>query len=164
MKNLLPFFILLLLGASCTNDQNTVQQNEAIARSFMTAFSEHDIDGLTALFAEDDCLYEEVATGRQYTTKAAIAQYLDATIAGIPDTRLEVTSIVANSDMAAVEWIWHGTNTVGWENMGIPATGKTLELRGISVMEIVDGKIRRNSDYWDWNSFIRQIGPDEPAG
>ena len=29
---------------------------------------------------------------------------------------------------------------------------------GSSVMEIEDGLIKRNSDYWDWKSFLTGIG------
>ena len=45
--------------------------------------------------------------------------------------------------------------------MGIPATNKYFELKGLSIMEIEKGLIKRNSDYWDWNSFIKGIGADQ---
>jgi ketosteroid isomerase-like protein len=42
--------------------------------------------------------------------------------------------------------------------MNIPATGKSMKLKGISVMDIENGKIKSNRDYWDWNSFLKGIG------
>ena len=45
--------------------------------------------------------------------------------------------------------------------MGIPATGKYFELPGVSVMEIENHKIKRNNDYWDWNTFMRLIGANQ---
>ena len=45
--------------------------------------------------------------------------------------------------------------------MGIPATGKYFELPGVSVMEIENGKITQNIDFWDWNSFMRLIGANQ---
>ena len=57
-----------------------------------------------------------------------------------------------------VEWIWKATNTVGWPSMGIPATNKYFEIRGTSVMNIENGLIKRNSDYWDWKTFLTGIG------
>ena len=54
-----------------------------------------------------------------------------------------------------VEWLWKGTNSVGWETRGIPATGKYFEINGESVMRIEnDLLIQRNSDYANWNSFL----------
>ena len=117
----------------------------SIARSFMKAWDTHDINLLTSLFA-DEFIYTEVTTGRYYIDKNALALYANASIAGIPDTRFDVVSIVANERFASVEWIWKGTNTVGWPYMGIPATGNYFELPGASVMEIDNGKIIWNKD------------------
>ena len=40
---------------------------------------------------------------------------------------------------------------------GLPATGKPFSLRGASIYELHDGKIKRNSDYWDMVTFLKQI-------
>jgi len=45
--------------------------------------------------------------------------------------------------MAVIEWIWKGTNSVGWKDMGITATNKYFELRGLSLMEIENGLIKK---------------------
>ena len=60
--------------------------------------------------------------------------------------------------MAVVEWTWTATNTVGWPQMGIPATGEHMELRGLAVMEIEDDHIVVMREYWDWNTFLVEIG------
>lgn len=145
------------VGSSHDGENPLVEQNESIAESFMEAFDTHNTDLLTSLFA-DEFSYIEATTGRTYTDKESLAMYVNATISGIPDTRFEVISIMANEQFAAVEWIWKGTNTVGWPSMGIPATGNAIALKGVSVMEIENGKIIWNSDYWDWNTFLHQLG------
>lgn len=145
------------VGSSHHGENATVAQNESIAKSFIEAWDKHDADMLTSLFA-DEFTYTEVTTGRIYTDKDALAMYLNATIAGIPDTEFDVVSIVANERFAVVEWIWKGTNTVGWPAMGIPPTGKYFEMPGTSVMEVENGQIIWNKDYWDWNTFMQLIG------
>ena len=42
----------------------------------------------------------------------------------------------------------------------IPATGNRFSVRGASVIELEDGRIRRNSDYYDGATFLRQIGAE----
>ena len=42
--------------------------------------------------------------------------------------------------------------------MGIPATDKHFELKGVSVMKIENDLIKRNRDYWDWTTFMKGIG------
>ena len=145
------------VGSSFGDENATVKQNESIARSFIEAWDTHDTDLLTSLFA-DDFIYTEVTTGRFWTDKDELALYANATYAGLPDTRFEVVSIVANEQFAAVEWIWKATNTVGWPYLGIPATGNYFEMPGASVMEIENGKIIWNKDYWDWDTFMQLLG------
>jgi steroid delta-isomerase-like uncharacterized protein len=149
----LIFVISIFLLFNCTD--NKVKENEVIARDFIEACSTHDIDKAISLFAEN-CLYEEVARGRKFTNREEIAGYLNGTISGIPDTQFDIVTIIANDSSAMVEWIWKGTNTVGWTN--IPATDKYFELRGISVLSIENNLIKKNIEYWDWNSFLKGLG------
>jgi len=148
---------ILNVGSSRGNESETAVNNRVIAGSFIEAWDTHNYELLTSLFA-DEFMYTEVTTGRVYTDKDALALYAGATISGIPDTRFDVVSIAANERFAAIEWIWKGTNTVGWPSMGIPPSGKYFELPGASVMEIENGKIIWNKDYWDWDTFMQLIG------
>lgn len=159
MKTNLILSVICILAMFFTNcsDKKSVQENESVARAFIEAWDSHDMNRLNSLFA-DEFVYLEVASGRSYSTEEALANYGNATIAGIPDSKFEIVSVMANEKFAAVEWIWKGTNSVGWDFMGIPATNKYFELSGVSVMEIENQKIKRNSDYWDWNTFMQLIG------
>jgi steroid delta-isomerase-like uncharacterized protein len=159
MKTNLALSVICILAVSFANcsEKKSIHKNEAVARAFIEAWDSHDMNRLNSLFAEE-FVYLEVASGRSYSTRDALSNYGNATIAGIPDSKFYVVSVVANEKFAAVEWIWKGTNSVGWDFMGIPATNKYFELPGVSVMEIENQKIKRNSDYWDWNSFMRLIG------
>ena len=163
----LLFSILFLLAVACDKEDpattgtdipvNKVEQNITIAESFMECWDTHDMDKLVGLFSESG-VYEEVCSLRKFPGREAIKAYGTATIAGIPDTRFTVQSVVANETMAVVEWTWTGTVTVGWPKMQIPATGAAMELRGVSVMSIQKGKIVENRDYWDWNTFLKESG------
>jgi steroid delta-isomerase-like uncharacterized protein len=156
------FLSICILALSFANksENNPVKENEAIARELMKAWDSHDTDKLCSLFA-DEFVYTEMASGNSYSNKYTLSTYFNSTIAGIPDTKVEIIAVMANEKFAAVEWIWKGTNTVGWDFMGIPATNKYFELPGVSVMEIENQKIIRNNDYWEWNTFIRLIGAGE---
>jgi len=155
--NIVFWFIWIGYCGGGQNNKSLIQKNEAIAKSFIEYLNSHDVNKFTALFAENG-IYKEVASGRGYTSREKIAVYIGSTISGIPDTKFEAINILANDSLAVVEWIWKGTNTVGWTDMGLPATNKYFELRGTSLMIIKNGFITRNSDYWDWNSLIIGIG------
>jgi ketosteroid isomerase-like protein len=36
--------------------------------------------------------------------------------------------------------------------------GNPVDLRGVMVFDIVDGRIARRTDYWDSLTFLRQTG------
>jgi hypothetical protein len=54
--------------------------------------------------------------------------------------------MVAEGDLVTVVWTFRGTHT--GPGYGIPPTGAKIELRGITVWRIVDGKIRD-----EWTAF-----------
>jgi steroid delta-isomerase-like uncharacterized protein len=64
-----------------------------------------------------------------------------------PDLKMTVILTVAEGDLVTVVWVFRGTHTGGGYE-GLPPTGVKLELRGITVWRIVDGKIRE-----EWTSF-----------
>jgi steroid delta-isomerase-like uncharacterized protein len=56
-----------------------------------------------------------------------------------------------------MEWVMSGTHKGDFP--GLPATGKRFaDVRGTTVVELEGGKIRRNSDYWDAATFMKQVG------
>ncbi len=141
----LSAFCIPTISCANTSEKNRVKrvkENETIARTFIEAWDSKDIDKLCTLFV-DDFVYPEVASGHSYTTNEALSNYGNLTIQGIPDSKFEIITLVANEKSAAVEWIWKGTNSVGWDFMGIPATGKYFELPGVSFMEIENRKMKR---------------------
>ena len=63
-----------------------------------------------------------------------------------PDLKITADLMVAEGDLVTVVWTFRGTNTAA--GYGLPPTGARIELRGITVWRIVDGKIRE-----EWTSF-----------
>jgi steroid delta-isomerase-like uncharacterized protein len=149
--------LLLSIPLQGQSDKDAGHSNEAILEAFITTLNHHDVEQFSNLF-HASCLYVEVNSGRTYTSREAIAEYIGRTIEGIPDSQFEILHMMANEELGMVEWVWKGTNTVGYPQMGIPATGKYMELNGVSIMEFHDGKIHRNWDYWDTDSFMKKIG------
>jgi steroid delta-isomerase-like uncharacterized protein len=64
-----------------------------------------------------------------------------------PDLKMSVIQMAAEGDVVTTVWVFRGTHT-GSGYDGLPPTGVKLELRGITVWRIVDGKIRE-----EWTEF-----------
>ena len=72
------------------------------------------------------------------------------------DVVVEPRKLIAEGDLVTVYWIARGTNT-GTGN-GLPTTGKKVELGGITIWRIVDGKIKEEWSAFDQLSMMQQLG------
>jgi steroid delta-isomerase-like uncharacterized protein len=86
---------------------------------------------------------------------AAIAQAEPFTTA-FPDLRLEVKSIHEVGDVAAAEFVASGTHD--GDLMGIAPTGKKMTMPVCDVIEVRDGKIYREREYYDTMHLMTQLG------
>ena len=63
-----------------------------------------------------------------------------------PDLKMTVNLMTAKDDLVTAVWTFRGTHT--GSGLGLPPTGARIELRGITVWRIVNGKISE-----EWTSF-----------
>jgi len=71
-----------------------------------------------------------------------------------PDLKITVDRMAAEGDLVTVVWTLHGTNTAAASPL--PAAGVKLELRGITVWRIADGRIREEWTAFDMFHVVRE--------
>jgi len=79
-----------------------------------------------------------------------------------PDATLEVRRAYEHGDVSVAEMFAKGTH--GGDLMGVPATGKPVEITICNVVELREGKIYREREYMDMFSMLLQIGAISPPG
>lgn len=89
--------------------------------------------------------------------KAVVSAYRRA----FPDLQFEVQSIIQEGDQAAVRWRASGTSK--GEFMGIPATGTRGVVDGMSMVDLRNGKLFRDTAEMDVLSFFQQMGLQLPV-
>ena len=104
------------------------------------ANSSGDADRLLALYT-DDALWQEVAIGLAAQGEDEIRAHLDRLYTAVPDITVDVTSGFVAGDHAVVEWKVTGTYSSDFPGLP-PAAGQHFSIRGASVFELADGKIR----------------------
>jgi predicted ester cyclase len=72
-----------------------------------------------------------------------------------PDLTFAAGPMIAEGDLVSVLWYARGTHSarVGW----LPATGAKIEVRGITIWRIADGKIREEWTTFDQMTVARKI-------
>ena len=126
------------------------------ARAWSSNNSSDDPERVLALFV-DDCVFEDVTFGVVARGKEELRSFVKGAFAAVPDFKYGLTSRFAGSQWAVIEWVMSGTHK--GDLPGMPATGKRFSsVRGSSILELEAGKIRRESDYWDAATFMKQVG------
>src|SRR6185503_16477867 len=85
-------------------------------------------------------------------------QLLDA----FPDLAVEVEDVLEQGDKVAVRWRCGATHTGG--GLGIAPTFKTVSFRGMSWVEIKNGRIVRGWDAWNLGALLQSLGAAPAAG
>lgn len=73
-----------------------------------------------------------------------------------PDLKMTPLRIVADCSLVAVHWEGTGTNT--GEGNGLPATGRSIRVWGMTFFRFEDGKIREEWTSFDQYSMLSQLG------
>ncbi len=128
---------------------------EKMFDDFNAAWNSHDVEKIVSFFT-DDGVHEDMATGAVNRGKEEVKAFISSTFIFSPGWKAEVKSRFGAGDWSAREWIMSGTH--GGDLPGLPATGKKFSVRGASITELHEGKIRRNTDYWNLASFLQQVG------
>jgi steroid delta-isomerase-like uncharacterized protein len=93
--------------------------------------------------------------------KAVIRQLRTA----FPDMHWVVKEMVAESDKVVTRFVWTGTQR--GEFLGIPATGRSVEVKGVVIDRLEDGKMADSRILMDTFGLMQQLGvipAPPPAG
>jgi steroid delta-isomerase-like uncharacterized protein len=115
----------------------------------------HDIDGFGALVAEDFVEHEELpglAGGRD-----GVLEFFRMQIAAFPDLAMTVEDLVDGGDKVVARVRFSGTNT--GEFMGMPATGRAVDVQLIDIMLFADdGLVHEHWGVFDQMAMMEQLG------
>ena len=140
--------LILISGASAAFAQEaTPAAGPSILQAYSEAWSSGDAAEVGALYTED-AVRDDVPTGMTSDGRAAIEALATALFASDDDVRLEVTDGFEGDNWAVVEWTFSGVH---------PATGREVTFRGASVLELTDGLIAEERNYYDLPEMMAQI-------
>jgi steroid delta-isomerase-like uncharacterized protein len=147
---LLPMLVLPSIAAP-PEANNTTDANSALAEKWVAAWNSHSPDKMLPLFT-DDVLYEDVAFGEVSHGSAELRKFAASEFDGVPDLELKLVRADIHNGHGTIEWTFAGTDK------GVFKTGKKFSVRGVSVIDVRDGKISRSLDFYDVATIMRQVG------
>lgn len=147
---LLALLVLPAIAAPA-DGKPTTDRDAAVAAKWIAGWNSHDPDKMFPLFT-DDIFYEDVAFGEVSHGSVELRKFVLSELEGVPDLELKLLRANIHNGHGTIEWVFSGTDK------GVFKTGKRFSVRGVSVIEVRDGKIFRNLDFYDSATIMRQVG------
>ena len=132
----------------------SAEENKAIYLRVVEELNRGDLESSLAFTAPDATLNGQ-PLGREGDKHRA-----EMLATAFPDQHYEIKEMIAEGDKLVVRWRMTGTHEgelVG-PTMTIPATGKRLDLWGMSMYRIKDGMAREIWERFDMMEFLGQLG------
>lgn len=100
----------------------------------------------------DGVLYEAGAVSRG---PEGFYPFFDRMRAAFSDIRVTVEDTIGENDKFCYRWICSARHTGDF--MGFAATGKTIEITGIAILRVENGKMIEAWQNWDMLGLVEQI-------
>lgn len=112
--------------------------NQNVLEESKNALECLDAEGLLACYGES-FQFHDTAFKQRITEREELKEYFLRLFA-MPSVRFTDIKILEGEDWAVIEWIWWGSAR---------ASGHIFRIPGVSVINLVDGKIQRETIYYD---------------
>jgi len=126
-----------------------------LVSELMAAWNAHDVDHAVTFYAPDYQGVDVAEAGPQRGPdgiRATLTRYLRA----FPDLRFTQEAALAQGNRIALFWSAQGTHR--GPLMNIPPTGHRVQVRGVSLLTLADGKVKQALYIWDVAGLLRGIG------
>jgi len=107
----------------------------------------------TEIFSSDFVAY---MPGQPPMDRAAFEHYVSGVADGMPGYTFEIHDQIAQGDLVVNRITWRGIH--GGELAGIAPTGRPLELQGINMFKVKDGRVVAQWAELDIFGLLQQIG------
>jgi steroid delta-isomerase-like uncharacterized protein len=144
-----------------TDREGYVLDHEASMRRLYDLVNAGDIDGFDQVMAPD--FVEHEAAPGLAPTREGVIEFFKMYLAAFPDLRFEVQDMLGSGDKVVARVRATGTNE--GEYMGMPATGKRVDVQLIDIVRFgEDGLAREHWGVFDALTMMQQLGvvPETP--
>jgi steroid delta-isomerase-like uncharacterized protein len=123
-----------------------------LADLFVEMTNTHNPDLVDQFIAEEYANHNDfVADGRE-----ANRQFWTAFFTGLPDVSVTMQDLITAGDRVVGRFVYRGTHTGNL--LGIPASGKPVEMRSIDIWRVENGMFVEHWDELNLMQMFQQIG------
>jgi steroid delta-isomerase-like uncharacterized protein len=127
---------------------------------YMAAWNDLDEKAMAPLLTEDIVWYDP-ALPEPARGPAGVQQFMRDSWRAFPDLRFsepDQPHLTATGDLVAWAWRMRGTNSGPIDPPGFAATGKAVDVSGVDLWRMREGRIAHYRALYDMNDLVRQLG------
>ena len=124
-----------------------------IERAWAAAWDRGDVDALDSVMAAD---YQRHGSDGHPLDLAGFKASITATRSAFPDLVTTIDEIVLEGDRAAIRW--HSSGTHESSLLGVPATGRRVEVSGATFARFDGDRITEEHVTWDPRALLTALG------
>lgn len=130
-----------------------IEKNRALALRWMEeVWNQRRDDTIQELLHEKVVGHME---GTEVRSPVEFRLIRDSLLAAFPDMKLVVEDTLADRDAVAVRWYVTGTHR--GDLLDIPASGRSVEFRGMNWIKFKDGQIIEGWDSWNLGGLLQSL-------
>ncbi len=164
---ILPLALILCFMVSCQNKEamaeleamkaqaEVEEQNKEIVKRYWEAWGKGDFEAFKELLAPNYVYYFPSRSTKPISREESI-EFGKMMHNAFPDVTFSIEEMIAVGDKVISRFIFRGTHE--GESQGIPATGNKIEVSGITIMRIENGKVVEEREEYDSLGEMQQLG------
>jgi steroid delta-isomerase-like uncharacterized protein len=130
------------------------EENKDLAQRSWDIVNQRNPDLLEEFYPPDFVWHEPDQDLRGYEQAK---QFISTFFKALPDINITIDDVIAEGDKVVTRYTIRGTHQGETEEFG-PPTGRQMELEGITIHRIEDGKIVEEWERYDNLSVLQQLG------
>ena len=136
-----------------------MEKTQELPYNIIEAWNGGEWDALEALHTKD---WIDHTSPPGMNDLAGLKQLFMLMWGAFPDLNGEIVNVVIDNGSVAYQYIIKGTHQGDF--MGIPATGKKVDFRGMTILNAVDGKCVEAWGLMDQMTMMQQLGAVPTSG
>ena len=135
-----------------------------VTSQYAAALAAGDTEGMNALRTADfelDFVYGDASASGPLSFEET-KQFWPSWLVGFPEMDYEVVRTIAAEEVVVTQWIFTGTHS---QALGppifdppVPPSGRTIMFRGVSIYDVREGLIKRETSYMDLATIMVELG------
>jgi len=146
--------VAMVLSGSQVRAKAPQSRCARIGQKWVDFWNAHDVTKAFDVFTED-IVYEDVPSGASASGDEEFRAFAQGFFDACPISSFELGQSACQGQQGFFEWTWTARDSSGC-NFPI-GTDKLFTVRGVAVIAI-QGRISRNSDFWDFATVLTQLG------